>query len=67
MHGERRGERAEVVLLAKGVDAVLDAHGRVVLREHGGRDADEPDATVGGRGGVADHVEHRAAANRDHV
>ena len=65
-HRERRREGAEVVLLAERVDAVLDAHRRIVLREHGGRHANEPDAAMRGRRGKARGVEHRAAADRDH-
>ena len=38
-HRERRHERAEEVLGAERVDAVLHAHARVVLREHGRRHA----------------------------
>ena len=65
MHRERRRERAEEVLHAERVDAVLHADAGVVLREHGRRHADETDAAMRGRRGVADHVEHRAAADRD--
>ena len=65
--GERRREGAEVVLLAEGVDAVLDADRRIVLRQHRGREADQADAAVRHRRRVADHVEHRAAADRRHV
>jgi hypothetical protein len=66
-HRVRRGERPDEVLLAERVDAVLDADAGVVLRQHGGRDADQPHAAVGGRGGVADGVEHGAASDHDDV
>ena len=66
-HRVRRRERPDEVLLPERVDAVLDADRRVVLREDGGRDADQPHAAVGGRGGVADGIEHGAAADRHHV
>ena len=66
-HGKRRRERAEIVLLAERVDAVLDAHRRVVLRQHRRRDADQPDAAMRGRRGIACGVEHRAAADRDDI
>ena len=35
--------------------------------QHRRRHADQPHPAVGGRRGVADHVEHRAAADRHHV
>ena len=66
-HRVRRRERADEVLLAERVDPVLDADAGVVLRQDRRRDADQPDAAVGGGGGVADRVEHRAAADRHHV
>ncbi len=62
-HREGRRERAQVVFLPERVDAVLDAHGRVVLGKNGRRDADESDAPVRGGRGVACRVEHRAAAD----
>jgi hypothetical protein len=66
MHGERSGERAEEVLLAVGVDAVFYPHSGVVLAEHGGRHAHHAQAAVRRRGGVADHVLKRAAADDYH-
>ncbi len=44
--GKRRRKRAQIVLLAEGVDPVLHADRRVVLRQHRGRDANETDASV---------------------
>ena len=64
---ERRRERAEVVLLPERVDAVLHADRGVVLREHGRRHANQPNAAMRGRGRKADDVEHGAAADRDDV
>ena len=60
--GKRRRERAEIVLLPEGVDAVLHAHRRVVLRQHRGRHADQANPAVRGRGGVARR--HRARRRR---
>src|SRR4029079_7529668 len=66
-HRERRGERAEVVLLAERVDAVLDADCRIVLQEGGGRYPERGHAAVrGGRGKPGD-VENRAAADGNEV
>ena len=66
-HRERRRERAEIVLLAEGVDAVLDAHRRVVLRQHRRRQAHQADAAMRRRRGIAGRIEHRAAADGDDV
>ena len=66
-HGERRGEGPEIVLLAECVDAVLDADCGIVLREHGRRHSNQPDAAMGRRRGVPDDVENRPAADRRHV
>ena len=65
--GERRREGAEVVLLAEGVDAVLDADRRIVLRQHRRRKPDQANPAVRHRRRVAHDVEHRAAADRGHV
>ncbi len=66
-HRERRREGADEVLLPEGVDAVLHAHARIVLRQGRGGEPDQPDATVRGRRGEAHHVEQRAAADGEHV
>ena len=66
-HRVRRGERPDEVLLAEAVDAVLDADGRVALRQDRARHADQPDPAVRGGRRVADRVEHRAATDRDDV
>ena len=63
--GERRRERAEVVLLPEGVDAVLHAHRRIILRQHRGGHANQADAAMRGRGRKTRGVEHRPAADRD--
>ena len=65
--GEGGREGAEIVLLAEGVDAVLDADRRIVLRQHRGRKPDQADPPVRHRRRVAHDVEHRAAADRGHV
>ncbi len=65
--GPGDGERADPVLLAEEVDAVLHADARVGLGERGGRQPDEADAPVGDRRGEPDGVEHRAAADDDDV
>ncbi len=61
------GERAQPVLLAEQVDAVLDPDARVGLAEGGGRQADQADASVGDRRREADGVEHRPAADHHDV
>ena len=65
--GEWGSERAEIVLLAEGVDAVLDAHCRIVLREHRRRYPDQPDTAVRGRCRISSGVEDGAAADCDDV
>ena len=47
-YGVGRREGAQEVLFAEGVDAVLHPHGRIVLRERGGRHPDEPHPQRGG-------------------
>jgi hypothetical protein len=66
-HSEGRREGADEIFRTAVVHAVLDAHTRVVLREHGGRDAHEAQAAVDERGRKTDHVEHTAAADGDDV
>jgi len=63
--GERWREAAEQVLDAEGIDAVLDADTRVVLRQHRRRHANVADAAVRRRCDVADQVEERTAADAD--
>ena len=64
--GERHREAAHEVLHAEGVDAVLHADTRVVLTEHGGRQADHAHAAMTCRSGKAGHVLHGAATD-DHT
>ena len=65
-HRVRHSEGADEVLLAEAVDAVLDAHRGVVLRERRRRHAHEAHAAVRGRCAEADGIKHRAAADREH-
>ena len=53
--------------LPKCVDAIFDAKASVVLREHGGRQANLAYATVDQAGGKTDGIEHGAAANGDYA
>ena len=62
-HGERRRERAQVVLLPVGVDAVLHADRRIILRQHRRRHANQAHAAVRGRRGKTRDVEDRPAAD----
>jgi hypothetical protein len=64
--GERRHERAEEVLQAEGVDAVLDADAGVCLREDRGRQPHGPDPAMRRRGGVTRRIEQRAASHDGH-
>ena len=66
-HRERRRECSQVVLLAERIDAVLDAHRRVVLRQDRRRDTNQPDAAMRGRCGIPRGIEHRAAADGDDI
>ena len=66
-HGKRRGERAEVVLLPEGVDAVLHPDRGVVLREHGRGHANQAHAAMRGCGRKPGDVQHRPAADGDDV
>jgi hypothetical protein len=66
-HGERRSERAEVVLLAERVDPVLDPDRRIILRQHRRGEPDEANPAMRHRGRVADHVQHGAAADRPDI
>ncbi len=63
-HRERRGERAEQVLLPERVDAVLHADPGVGLGEHRGRDPHDPHALGSPSRRRSRHVEHRAARRR---
>ena len=49
------------------IDAVLHADAGIVLRQHGGRNADVADAAMRRRRDEADRIEHGAAADGDHV
>ncbi len=62
-HGGRRGEGPEIVLLPERVDSILDSHGGVVLSQHGGWNAHEPEAPMCRGGGIANDVEHGASAD----
>ena len=66
-HGKRRGEGADVVLLAEGVDAILHPDRGVVLREHGRGHANQTNAAMRGCGRKPGDVQHRPAADRDDV
>ncbi len=61
----RDGESADAVFQRVEVDAVLDAHRAVALREHGGGHAHERDAAVEGRRRISRRVLQRAAADRE--
>ena len=63
--GEGRRKGAEEILAAEGIDAVLDPDPGIVLGQHGGRQADQPDPAVGGGRGVTGGIQHRAAADGD--
>ena len=65
-HRPRRRERAEEVLRAEQVHAVLHADARVRLREHRGRNTHDTQPAVRRRGSPARHVEQRSAADDEH-
>ena len=65
--GMGRGEGADEILFAEGVDAVFDADARIRLGEGGGGDADEAHAAMGGGGGEAGDIEQRTAADGNEV
>jgi hypothetical protein len=65
--GVGRGEGADKILFAEGVDAVFDTDAGIGLSEGGGGDADEADATMGGGGGETGDIQKSAAADGDEV
>ena len=66
-HRRRRGEDAQKVFLAHGVDAVFYPDGRISLGQDGGGHPDEPDPPVGGGRRQAHGVDEGAAAYGRHV
>jgi hypothetical protein len=65
-HAPRHGERPLPVLLAEGVDRILDADAGVGLGERRRRESHEPDPAMRDGGGVANRVEQRTAADDEH-
>jgi hypothetical protein len=61
-----RRESAHQIFQAQRVDRILDADAAVILSQHGGGKTDMANAAVKDRCRIADCVQHRAAADRDH-
>ncbi len=66
-HGEGRGEGADEILFAKGIDAVFHADTGISLAEGGAGNADMADAAMSSGSGQADHIEQSAAADRNQI
>lgn len=66
-HRVWHGEGSDKIFLTKGIDAVLHSHPTVILGEGRGREADQTDPAVSGRGGKADDIQKRSSSNHHHV
>ena len=60
---KRHRERADEILLAKAIDAVLHAHRSVILREHGRGQAHESHAAVRDGRAVSHRIKHSTATD----
>ena len=66
-HGPGHRERSDPILFVEVVDRVFDADARIGLRQRGGRQADQANASMSDRSRETDCVQYRTAANRDDV